>query len=337
VDRPTGVRSGPVPRCRCFGSARIGRLVAVCTVGVFGALGGTTVLETAASAQAQSVTSSTVSGAESSSPAVTVQTLVLVDQTRPTPAAGGQLRQTTRTLRTTVWAPTAADPSTPLPLVVGAMGSMADPREADTLWRSLARAGMVVVVPQFPLGRRGASGAIALREQLSLPGDLRFVTDNALVSGALGQVTVDATRVAMVGFGTGGTAVLDAVANPCCADARIRAAVVIGGAANSQATGALFTTAAAPMMFVHGDKDETVPIALGKIAYAAAQSPKVFVTVRGGAAGVGIVGPNRDQRMGTIVGELIGSFVLGTMNGGDTSGLQSIADATPRLITLARG
>ena len=68
--------------------------------------------------------------------------------------------------------------------------------------------------------------------------------------------------------------------NSCCRDARVRAAVTFAGIAAGY-DGTYFTGIDTPLLLVHGDADQTVPVSGSIDAFARAEPPKFFLKLPG--------------------------------------------------------
>lgn len=271
---------------------------------------------------------------------LSMSVVTVVDATRPTPAVLTQPRLPTRTLRTTLFVPT--DATATMPLVVVAPGLSDDANDGEALWRAIARRGTVVAVVQPPLAaRRGAAPPAAVRDRVNQPADLSLVVTQLVAAGSPVAGRIDPSKVAVVGHGSGGTSALDLIANPCCADQRVAAAVVIGGSANALSSGEMFTSSAPrPTLFVHGELDENVPLSLARLAYAATPGPTWFVTVRRTDGDLGLFGAGRretaGQRAAALTVQTVTAFLDMALRGADERVIGDVVDSAPRLLGLDR-
>ena len=154
-------------------------------------------------------------------------------------------------------------------------------------------------------------------DELNQPGDLSFVADQ-LLGGALDGVTIAPDAIVAMGHSLGAVTVLDLVANRCCVDSRIKAAVVIAGTLNPLSLDRYFESGSpsVPLLFIHGDSDHTVPYLAGATAYAAAKRPKWFVTVKGGDHAFGLEGRSDGRNIvGPLYASAIGNFLNGFARG----------------------
>src|SRR5438105_1111385 len=161
---------------------------------------------------------------------VGVETAVFVDGSRSTPAGGAE--RPGRHLDTTIWYPARPRPRRPVPGIVFAPGLGALPAGYEAMLRSWARAGYVVAAPAFPGSRADATGGPNAADYVSQPADVRFVIDGLLrLAHGRGPLRglVDPQRIGAAGHSLGGVTTLGLVANTCCRDRRVRAAIVMAG------------------------------------------------------------------------------------------------------------
>jgi fermentation-respiration switch protein FrsA (DUF1100 family) len=237
--------------------------------------------------------------------AVGVLTLHLVDTTRPTPANGAAPGHPGRTLVTTVLYPAQGTPGGPAvsgavpdraggpyPLVAFAHGFGADVTAYLPLLERWAAAGFVVAAPLFPLTNGKAPGGPDLSDYVHQPGDMSFVITEVLglsgrSTGALSGL-VDGNEIGAAGHSLGGVTTLGLVANSCCRDPRVKAAVVMSGDAITFPTGRVEDAEAPPILLVHGDNDTVVPYVSSVDVFNAANPPKGLLTILGGGHGAPI-------------------------------------------------
>lgn len=148
----------------------------------------------------------------SGSPEVTrVVDVVLVDETRPTPAIGEYTGAPTRELTTTVYLPPTTDPA---PLIVLAHGFDGHPRKFTELALHWANAGYAVAVPRFPVSNDefvAVAGGAFFPERLGdltqQALDVSFVIDEvlALNDAADSEIAgrVDPERIGLFGLSMG--------------------------------------------------------------------------------------------------------------------------------------
>lgn len=244
----------------------------------------------------------------------------LVDPSRPTPANGTTPAHPGRTLVTTVLYPTASKashPTTgatpdradgPYPLIVFAHGFDSDVTSYLPLLEKWAKAGFVVAAPLFPLTNSKTPGGPDLDDYVNQPGDMSFVVsqmlDQSAESGGILSHLINPAQVGAAGHSLGGVTTLGLVADSCCRDPRIKAAVVMSGDAITFPTGHVEDASAPPLLLVHGNADPTVPYVSSIDVFNAAQAPKGLLTIIGG---------NHDSPVNPT-GKAFGSVVKATID-----------------------
>jgi len=177
----------------------------------------------------------------------------------------------------------------PYPLVVFAPGFGSTPQFYDALLESWASAGYVVAAPQFPLTSIGTPGGADLADYVNQPADMSFVISQALRASSQSRGTlaglVDSARIGAAGHSLGGVTTLGLVANTCCRDSRVKAAIVMSGDAISFPSSQPDFASAPPILLVHGNADPTVPYSSSVYAFNEARPPKGLLTVEGGGHG----------------------------------------------------
>jgi hypothetical protein len=144
----------------------------------------------------------------------------------------------------------------------------------------------VVAAPIFPITNSQTPGGPNLSDYVHQPGDMSFVVTHVIdtsmhVPGPLHGL-VDASEVGAAGHSLGGVTTLGLIANTCCHDDRIKAAIVMSGDQITFPTGTTDYAQAPPVLFVHGNADPTVPYASSVTAFNQAHPPKGLLTVKGG-------------------------------------------------------
>lgn len=222
---------------------------------------------------------------------VASQNVVFVDQSRPTAANNGAPAQSSRTLRTALFYPTAAANGGPLgnarfPLIVFAHGHTAVGRIYANILQALAAAGYVVAAPNFPLSSGGAPGGPLLEDYVNQPADESFLIDALLqLSGDPGSPLhdlIDPQRIGASGQSLGGMTTFGVAFHTCCRDPRIGAAVPMAGYLAPYPGGEYAPEIGPPVLIIHGDDDETVPYAGATDAYDLLAPPKLLLTHLGG-------------------------------------------------------
>jgi fermentation-respiration switch protein FrsA (DUF1100 family) len=231
--------------------------------------------------------------------AVGLKMETLVDRGRSTPANGPDPAHAGRTLVTTVLYPATGTPTGravpgavpdrahgPYPLIVFAHGFGSDVTSYLPLLEKWAAAGFVVAAPLFPLTNSATPGGPDLGDYVHQPGDMSYVVSQVLLqSSAPHQLLsnlVDPSEVGAAGHSLGGVTTLGLVANTCCRDARIKAAVVMSGDPITFPTGHVEDGDAPPLLLVHGNADPTVPYVSSIDVFNQARAPKGLLTVVGG-------------------------------------------------------
>jgi hypothetical protein len=189
---------------------------------------------------------------------VVEQVLRLVDRSRP--------RLGPRVLATTVWYPViprAAAASGQLargqfPLVVFGPGYYVCLGSYSPLLRAWASAGYVVAGIEFPRTNCHLNNPDE-NDMANQPADMAYVIRRLLaVSGrSRGFMAglIDPGKIAVAGQSDGGDTVAALVANTCCRDRAVTAAIVLAGAEWPQMGGSYFTRTTPPILFVQGDAD----------------------------------------------------------------------------------
>jgi fermentation-respiration switch protein FrsA (DUF1100 family) len=212
-----------------------------------------------------------------------------VDTHRPTAANGDAPAAPSRTLVTDLWYPerggTPASADGPFPLVVFGHGFTASPDSYEGVLRTWASAGYVVAAPAFPLSNGNAPGGPTQNDVPSQPGDLSFVITQVVRLGADPASPmhglVDGDHVGAAGHSMGAVTTMGVALNTCCADNRIGAAVVMSGFEGTFPAGSYTATDRPPVLFLHGDHDESISASSGLTAFYDARPPKYFVTLLG--------------------------------------------------------
>ncbi|MGN6430356.1 MAG: alpha/beta hydrolase family protein [Gaiellaceae bacterium] len=153
-----------------------------------------------------------------------------VDRSRTIRLPNG--RHVPRSLETTVGYPLSGGPH---PLIVFAHGFALAPQTYGQLLRAWMRAGYVVAAPRFPRTNANAPGGPDESDLVNQPRDVSFVISRLLAldvraGGAL-QGRIDASRIAVAGHSDGGVTALAVSYDRRFRDRRIRAAIVMSGAA----------------------------------------------------------------------------------------------------------
>ena len=171
---------------------------------------------------------------------------VYTDYERVTPPSGDDPGRDSRTLRTLIVYPAAADGASalvesaspaggPYPLVLFAHGLGGFPEGYGEILAAVASGGYVVVAPEFPRSSRFNPGGPDAGDTGSQPGDLSFLIDTVVERAADPQWPlagmVDNSQIAAIGHSNGAITVLGISANSCCRDERVDAVGGHGGSA----------------------------------------------------------------------------------------------------------
>ncbi len=231
---------------------------------------------------------------------VGILTETLVDTQRPTVAWGPRPQEPSRTLVTTIFYPAAGPPSSrppgigvapdrshgPYPLIVFAHGLGSEPLLYEKLLSYWAAAGFVVAAPQFPLTNDHTPGGPDAGDVVNQPADMSFVTTSVVDASAHPNSTlsglVNPDELGAAGHSNGAITTLGLIANTCCKDQRVKAAVVMAGDEVPFSGGTYGMTTAPPLLLVHGTADELLPYPLAIEMFNAARGPKGLLTIHGG-------------------------------------------------------
>jgi dienelactone hydrolase len=262
---------------------------------------------------------SPAAGASRPESAVGQVTETYVDTTRDTPAWGPDPEIPSRTLVTLVLYPAVGPPSAapvandppetsrgPYPLIVFSHGLGSTPLAYLHLLSAWAAAGFVVAAPRFPLSSSETPGGADAGDVVNQPADVRFVInavlgDSAASTGPLAGL-VDPQEIGAAGHSNGAITTLGLVADTCCQDPQVKAAVVMAGTTEGFPGGHYDLTHAPPLLLVHDTTDGLVPYRSAVIVYDHSRGPKGLLTIRGSTspslsggsahtAAAGIAGP----------------------------------------------
>lgn len=267
----------------------------------------------------------TVSPSPSAVPQAPVKTFPVGTRTLKLSRAG-------RSLPTTVWYPaTGKGTGTPVaagrfPLVIFSHGLRGLPAYHEGLTTRLAAAGFVVAAPTYPFTRQGASPFNPV-DTANQPADASYVVTELLrLDGRAGDLFaghLDPARVGAAGYSAGGFTTAGLLAGE--RDTRIKGAIVIAGGPLGT-----FSGPSTPVLFIHGDQDETVPYSVAHGAYTRLSWPKAFLTELGQGHG-GYLGPGAkgfDQAMRTML-----DFLRWTLYGDEAAKRRLPGDATAKAVT----
>jgi dienelactone hydrolase len=230
----------------------------------------------------------TVAGAASLAP-VTSTTMTFVDTSRPTPPWNGMPGKPSRTLVTTIWFPSQGSGSVATagdgtyPLIVFAHGLGGSPQGYEQLLTAWAAAGYVVAAPLFPLSSSETPGGADGGDIGNQPGDMSFVIDQVLKASAAsnGPLSglVNPSEVGAAGHSNGAITTLGLVANSCCRDTRVKAAVIMAGTTEGLGTGHYDLAEAPPLLLVQDLHDGLVPYPDAVAVFNKARGPKALLAL----------------------------------------------------------
>jgi dienelactone hydrolase len=174
-----------------------------------------------------------------------------------------------RPLDTSIWYPTGPGRH---PVVLFSHGLGGLPAQFTPIISTWVTAGFAVVAPAYP----HTNGKVEVD-----PADIRNQpADAAFVLRSLADDRqLDLAHVVAAGFSAGATTTLGLLRRRHSPG--IVAAISIAG----RRPGSSYGGAPVPVLFLHGDRDPTVPIAAGRAAWRALPWPKTFVVVPGGKHG----------------------------------------------------
>jgi predicted dienelactone hydrolase len=222
-----------------------------------------------------------------------------IDPSRRTPAHGNYHSRAGREIVTVIWYPADGAPGAtvandappsrsggPFPVLLFAHGHGGEPADYLIDIADWVSRGYVVVAPEFPLGNRRTPGGAIYADLPNQPGDVSF--DLSQVLGANADPTswmhglIDPRRVGAIGHSSGAWTVLALVANSCCRDRRITAAIILAGEMSNSFKGRFYISGAPPLLFANAVDDPTVPYKAGEQAFLAAPRPKYFFGLKVG-------------------------------------------------------
>ncbi len=234
--------------------------------------------------------------------AVGMVTDTFVDPHRTTPAWNTSPQLPSRTLVTTILYPATGptgggvsagappDKSAgPFPLIVFAHGLGATPQDYITLLTDWASEGFVVAAPLFPLSNSEVPGGPDAGDVVNQPKDMSYVIDSVLSDSLLPSGTlsglVDPKEIGAAGHSNGAVTTLGLVANTCCYDSRVKAAIVMAGTTEGFPPGHYDFSETPPLLLVHGTADQLIPYRSAPLVYNEAHGPKGLLTLVGGSHG----------------------------------------------------
>jgi predicted dienelactone hydrolase len=229
-----------------------------------------------------------------------------------------------RTLVTYVRVPTHGRP--PYPLIVFGHGFAVTPGLYAPLLAAWARAGFVVAAPLFPVENANAPGGPDERDLVNQPGDVRFVITQLLAAAGRARSPlfrrIDPRRIAVAGQSDGGETAFAVGYERSYLDRRIRACIVLSGAA---LPGEPLSSArrAPPLLAVQGTADTVNPPALTRDLFREAERPKFLLEL----LGAGHLPPySTDRRRLPVVERVTIAFLDAYLRHGTLQALTRAAD-----------
>jgi dienelactone hydrolase len=150
--------------------------------------------------------------------------------------------------------------------------------------QQFVRQGYVIAAPTFPLSHGGAPGGASIPAYVNQPADVSFVLTQMLRLARGHHFltrTVDRHDLGTMGHSLGAITTLGVATNSCCIDRRFDAAAIWSGITLPYPGGTFFSKPTAPLLFVHGTADGTIPYAAGAAAFRLADTPKALLTLNG--------------------------------------------------------
>jgi hypothetical protein len=150
-----------------------------------------------------------------------------------------------------------------------------------TAW---AAAGYVVAAPLFPLSSSATPGGPDGGDIGNQPGDMSFVIGQMLEAssspnGPLSGL-IESDEIGAAGHSNGAITTLGLVANSCCRDARVQAAVVMAGTTEGLGRGSYDLAEAPPLLVVQDTHDGLVPYGDAVAVFNQARGPKALLALR---------------------------------------------------------
>jgi predicted dienelactone hydrolase len=215
----------------------------------------------------------------------------------------------------------------PFPLVVFVHGAGAGVQTYRSLIEAIAARGYVVAAPQFPESSSpdivGSNRALDLAEPqaLALPAIIERVR-SAGIGGVPTASIIDPDQLHLVGHSLGAATVLAAAFNSCCRLPDVTSVTAMSTVLLD--TSGEYDISGAPVMFIHGQADQVIPVEQAEAAYEQADSPKYLVEL-GGTGHYEFVQPGAPAYGAVVVA--ITAMLAGS------SGGQPVADGLEPLTT----
>lgn len=211
---------------------------------------------------------------------VSVSEQTYVDAGRSTPATGVFPALPNRTLETTIFMPEGRGR---FPLLLFAHGLGSSPQAYASLLEEVAAAGFVVVAPLFPLTGQNAPAGADPADTQNQPGDISFLIDTVIAAAAASEAPFEGRtgieNIGAFGHSNGGITTLGVVANSCCRDSRIDAAVSLSAPAAPYNSGDYDFSTSVPLLLAHGTVDALIPFEESVRVFNAVEAAKGIVTL----------------------------------------------------------
>jgi len=273
------------------------------------------------SAQALALVDAPTVAAAAGSMSVATTKMTFVDTSRSTPPWDAMPGKSSRTLVTTVWYPARESGSAAVvgdgryPLIVFAHGLGGTPQQYQQLLTAWAAAGYVVAAPVFPLSSGETPGGPDGGDIGNQPGDMSFVIDQVLrmsaaASGPLSGL-VDPNEIGAAGHSNGAITTLGLVANSCCRDTRVKAAVVMAGTTEGLGRGSYHLAKAPPLLVVSDVHDGLVPYADAVAVFNQARGPKALLALKWDSSSDS-TGSTAHMAASGVVGQTSGPVITST-------------------------
>jgi dienelactone hydrolase len=201
-----------------------------------------------------------------------------VDRSRTIRVPSG--KRVPRSLETTVRYPATGGPH---PLIVFGHGFALTPATYHGLLQAWMRAGYVVAAPRFPLESADAPGGPNESDLVNQPRDVSFVISRLLAlnvrPSSVLEGRIDPSQIAVAGHSDGGVTALAVAYDRRFRDRRIRAAIVLSGAALPGM--GPFPRSGPPLLAVQGTADTINAPATTADFFRLARRPKFLLWLLG--------------------------------------------------------
>jgi pimeloyl-ACP methyl ester carboxylesterase len=149
------------------------------------------------------------------------------------------------------------------------------PQYFDAFLTGIAERGILVAAPRMPLSNAEVPDP-DFDDYVNQPRDISYVLDRMLADNAAG---IDRKRIAVGGHSLGAMTTVGLVADRCCLDDRVVAAVEMSGTRRRFPAGEAIAHDL-PTLWIHGEDDTTFPVRDSEALFAAAASPKFLVVLQ---------------------------------------------------------